>query len=195
MTDPSFAIEASGMHKRYGGVHALRGAGLSVLPGEGCFLVPLRHARAHVAVQLARLGRHASPGLRGLVATQARTGAAWFVLAGRATAHPLPLGFPEAARLAARSSVITTDFLAANTRARERVAAQISRLTAAAPTSLRVALAWCVAALAVSASPWSGAAGSSATSARSFARFPSVSLSPCRTPSRASSTTTSLSRL
>ena len=73
-----------------------------VLTGEGGFLGSFRHARADFAVQLARLGRHASPGLRGLVATQARTGAAWFALAGRATAHPLPLGFPEAARLAAR---------------------------------------------------------------------------------------------
>jgi len=104
-------------------------------------------ARAEFARDLATLGRRAPPGIRGLVAAQARLGAEWFALAPRAiAARP---GTTAAATVLARSARLGTGFAKTNTVTQERLSASIAALTAASRQRLAKGLVWSGTALAV----------------------------------------------
>jgi two-component system, OmpR family, phosphate regulon sensor histidine kinase PhoR len=115
--------------------------------GDRGYLRPLGQARAGFASNVATLGRHAPPGLRALIRTQAREGAAWFALAPKIVAAP-PRS--RAARtLLRRSDSLGFSLAVLNNTAEDRLQNDIDGLTAASRRALRTGLVWCAVALAV----------------------------------------------
>jgi two-component system phosphate regulon sensor histidine kinase PhoR len=115
--------------------------------GDRGYLRPLGQARAGFASNAATLGRHAPPGLRALIRTQAREGAAWFALAPKiVAAQPRS----RAARtLLRRSDRLGFSLAVLNNTAEHRLQNDIDGLTAASKRALRTGLVWCAVALAV----------------------------------------------
>ncbi len=115
--------------------------------GQRAFLANFGPARAGFARQLATLRRHATSSVRGLIAQQARDGAAWFALAPAiVTARP---GTRADTLLLTRSLRLARGFAVATTALQQRLYNSIGTLTMTSKRELSKGLAWSSAALAV----------------------------------------------
>jgi len=110
-------------------------------------LRPLKDARAMYASRLAGLRRLAGPGLRGLVAAQARAGAAWWALSSKVMT--VRSGTPAARAVLGRSAGLAQAFHRTGQQLQVRIDAQIARLTTESAQELLAGLAWSAAAVGV----------------------------------------------
>lgn len=115
--------------------------------GVRSYLLPLGPARSAFDRNLAALRSHATPGLRGLIAAQARTGATWFALAPKLVA--IERRTAAAKILFGRSGGLGTAFLGATTAIQGRLHDDIERLTTSSKQALRTSLVWSAVALGV----------------------------------------------
>jgi len=117
------------------------------ITGVRSYLLPLGTARAGFDSNLAALRNHATPGLRSLIAVQARTGAGWFALAPRLVA-----AVPRTAAakiLLGRADGLGIEFLTATTEILGSLHNEIEHLTTSSKQALRTSLVWSAVALAV----------------------------------------------
>ncbi len=118
-----------------------------VLTGNRAYLGPLAALRASFDRALGTLKRRATPGLRGLVAAQARSGSGWFGLV------PEIVGVtprtPAARLTLGRSAGLAHNFVAASITMQRRIHASVARLTGSTRHAFVVGLAWTGAALLV----------------------------------------------
>jgi signal transduction histidine kinase/CHASE3 domain sensor protein len=117
------------------------------LTGDLGYLRPLASLQAEFDANLATINRLATPKLRPLVTTQARTGTQWFdLMPGIATAKPRT---PAARGIMRTSATLAKQFVAANNVMQRSMHASIVRLTESSHRALSEGLIWSAAALAV----------------------------------------------
>jgi signal transduction histidine kinase len=117
------------------------------LTGQRAYLLDFAPAKAGFERQLAVLQRHAIPSVRGLIARQDGTSAAWFALAPQLVAAKP--GTTADAALLARSLRFADGFAIATTTMQTRLYDGAGDLTTSSKQALGTGLAWSAAALAV----------------------------------------------
>jgi two-component system, OmpR family, phosphate regulon sensor histidine kinase PhoR len=117
------------------------------MTGQRAYLLDFAPAKAAFERQLAVLQHHAIPSVRGLVARQASTSAAWFALAPQLVAAKP--GTNVAAALLARSLRFADGFAIATTTMQGRLYGGAVELTTSSKQALSTGLAWSAVALAV----------------------------------------------